>query len=167
MKKIFKIIQHYGFSIIPTFTILVSILFTIMPYQVSNVSLLMPLIVHITLYFWTVYRPQTVPYVIVLILGMLKDIIESNILGLNVLYFLLFQIIIKSQRKYIYNNVFIVVWAGFMFCLSLILLLPLLLSKFDVNIKHYSLSIVFIQWLITIFAYVPIHWLLSKLNNEQ
>ncbi len=167
MNALFKIIQNYSFSIIPTFTILISIILTLMPYQISNASLLTPLIVHITLYFWTVYRPQTLPYVVILLLGLLKDFIESNVLGINALYFLLFQVIIKSQRKYIYNNTFIVVWAGFMFCLSLILSLPLLLSKFGISLKHYPLSIVFFQWLITIFAYIPLHWLLSKINDEQ
>lgn len=165
IKKTLSFIRIISFNLLPVFTILLSILLAIAPYKISNSSLLMPLIMYITIYFWTIYRPSMVPHVAMLTLGILKDAIESNILGYSALSFLLFQLIIKSQRKYIYNNIFIVVWAEFMFCLSLILLLPLLLSEITTKITHYPLSIIFIQWLITIFAYVPLHWILNKLNN--
>ncbi len=165
IKKIFTFAQHFSFNLIPAFTILLSVFLTIIPYKVSNVSLLMPLVVYIVIYFWTIYRPQMVPQILVLILGLFKDVVESNILGLSAVSFLLFQVIIQSQRKYILNNLFIVIWAEFVFCLSLILLFPLLLSKFSVSVNFYPLHIIFMQWLITIFVYVPIHWLLYKLNK--
>ena len=165
MKKIFIIIKHYGFNLIPLLLVFISILITIMPYKASHLSLFMPLITYIVLYFLTIYQPQTVPYALTSILGLAKDLLESNFLGLSMLSFILFQALIKSQRKYILNNLFIVVWAEFMFCLAVILLLPLLLSHFNSNIYHYPLPIIFIQWLITIFIYVPIHWLLSKINS--
>ena len=81
------------------------------------------------------------------------------------MYFLVFQVITRSQRKYIASKPFIVVWVDFMFCLSIILLLPLLFAHFNTNIHSVKLSTIFSQWLITIFVYVPIHSFLSKLNN--
>jgi rod shape-determining protein MreD len=163
--KLFRLTKLYSFSTIPTLTLLFSVILIILPYKSHNMILLMPFIGHIVIYFWTIYRPQMLPYSIIFIIGLIKDILESNVLGLSSLSFLLFKVIINTQRKHIYNNNFIVVWAGFIFYLSLILLLPLLLSKCGANINYYPFIIIFIQWLITILVYVPIHWLLNKLNN--
>lgn len=165
MNKILPLIKEYTSNAIPILTVVFSIFLTFIPYQIDNIDLLLPHIPYIVIYFWTVFRFQSLSYPLLLTLGLFKDLLESNILGINALYFLLFRAIIISQRKYISHNIFIVIWTGFAFCLSIILLLPLLLNKFGININHYPLYITSIQWLITIFAYVPFHLLLNKLNN--
>ena len=164
IKKIFHILQNYSFNIVPAITVLLSIFLTFLPYKIGNISLFMPFLSLIVIYFWTLYLPQNLPYILILIIGLFKDAVEANILGISALSFLLFQLMIKSQRKYILNNAFIVVWAGFIFCLSAILLLALLFSKLNLNINYYPLPIIFSKWLISIFAYIPIHWLLNKLK---
>ena len=86
-------------------------------------------------------------------------------MGLSALYFLLFQAMALSQRKYVVHRAFIMVWVGFAFCLGMLLLLPLLLIQFKLPIDIYPASIIFSQWLISILAYIPMHYLLSKLNK--
>ncbi len=165
INKAFRYIKNYSLSTIPVITVILSVLLSILPYKISSFSLLMPHIVLIVIYYWSIFQPQRLPYLFILLVGLFKDIIESNVLGLNAVYYLLFQVMVRSQRKHIASKPFIVVWADFMFCLSIILLLPLLFAHFSANIHSFKLSIIFSQWLITIFAYVPVHNLLSKLNN--
>ena len=153
IKKIIYKLQAYGLKAIPTFTVIISIFLTSIPFQVSNASILTPMIVQAVIYYWSVYYPKLLPYLCLLLLGLFKDIVEVNTLGINAVTFLLFRAIITSQRKYFVNHDFVVVWAGFAFCLGVILLLPVIL-----NIYSNSLMIVLSQWLISIFAYVPIHW---------
>ncbi len=160
LKKLKKITRIVNFFLIPSLTIIISLFAEVFPFRISNFSLFIPLFLYITLYYWITYRPRAVPYLFVFFIGLLKDILNSNIWGLSSLCLLFFQILIKSQRKYIYNRVFVVVWSGFMFSLALMLLIPLILDKFTINV-------ISIQWLISVLAYVPIHWLLNKLDNYK
>ena len=161
IKKILNNIQKYCIFMIPTLTVCFSIFLTILPYKLNNLSLLMPYISISTIYFWSIYFPQALPYPIIFLLGLFEDVMESHILGLNAICFLLFQAITKSQRKYIVNRDFIVVWAGFMLFSGIYCLV----NKFSLDANDRLFCIFFGQWLITILVYVPIHWLLSKLNN--
>ena len=165
MKKNIQKAYEWIFCFIPVITVLLSIFIGAVPFKLSQISVLMPLASYITIYFWSVYRPKSLPYFTLLLLGLFKDILESNVLGFNALAFLLFQAIVKSQSKYIMNKAFIVVWAGFVFCLSVILFLPLLSIKINSEVHVYPFNIILSQWIITAFVYVPIHYLLDKLNN--
>ncbi len=165
INKTFKYLQNYSLATIPMITVILSILLSILPYKINGFSLLMPHIVLIVIYYWSIFQPQRLPYLFILLVGLFKDIIGNNVPGLNAVYYLLFQVMVRSQRKHIASKPFIVVWADFMFCLGVILVLPLLFTHFNANIHSFELSIIFSQWLITIFVYVPMHSLLSKLNN--
>jgi rod shape-determining protein MreD len=159
LKKLLTKIRYYSLICIPSLTVLLSIFLYSVPYPIDNSSVLMPSIVLAVIYYWSLYYPHLLPYICLLLLGLLQDIITVNSLGLNALMFIIFRLLIRSQRKYLMNKTFIMVWAGFMFCLGAILILPFLL-----NIYNYPIPILFSQWLISIFIYVPIHWLLSKLR---
>ena len=149
--------QRYSINLLPTATVLLAIFLSVIPYQISSSSLIMPFIVQMTIYYWSVYRPELLPYFIILLLGLFNDIIGNDILGSNALSFLLFQAMVISQRKFIVNRVFIVIWAGFAFCLLLMMSISYLFG-----IYNYPLPIVLSQWMLSVIAYVPIHWLLSK-----
>ena len=159
MTKFLNNIRCFSMNSLPSLTLVFAIFLSATPYGISGFSLLMPFIVQMVIYYWSVYRPQLLPYFMLLLLGLFKDIIDNNIIGMNALSFLLFQAIIISQRRFIINRAFIVVWAGFAFCLGVIISLPMLLG-----IYHYPVTILFSQWLVSIFAYVPMHWLLSKIT---
>ena len=150
--------------IIPFFIITLTLFINIIPFDIRNISILTPFITYCIIYFFTIKRPETLPYPAILIIGFFNDILESNVLGISSLCFLLFQIIINSQKKYIINNTFFMMWGGFVFCLSIILLITLLLSKFVFNISYLPLYVIFMEWIISIFLYVPVHWLLSKIR---
>lgn len=165
IKKLSKLFANLQFKIIPVITVLLSIFASVLPYKISNISLLIPFFTPMVIYFWSIYQPRNLPYIAVLLLGLFKDIIENNTFGVSALCLLLFQVMIRSQRQYIINNNFIVIWAGFIFFLSLILSMPLMLAHFSIEIPTYKFSIIFSQWLITVFCYVPVHWVLAKLNN--
>lgn len=164
-KKFSQLFNNIQFTIIPVITVLLSVFVSVLPYKVSNISLLIPLFTPMVVYFWSIYQPQNLPYIAVLLLGLLKDIMENNSFGMSSLCLLLFQVMVRSQKQYIVNNSFVVIWAGFIFFLSIILFIPLILVNFSIDIQAYEFSIIFSQWLITIFVYVPVHWMLVKLND--
>lgn len=165
VKKVSQLFKDIHCIIIPVLSVLLSIFITIIPYKINNLSLLSPLVTPMVVYFWSIYQPKNLPYIAVFLLGLLKDVLENNLFGISALCLLLFQVMVRSQRKYIVNNNFIVVWVGFIFFLSIILFIPLILVSSNIDIQSYKFIIIFSQWLITIFVYVPVHWLLSKLNS--
>lgn len=166
INKLEKFFLKMRFSIAPLTTLLISIFISILPYHSTNLSIIIPLFSYTIIYFWKIYRPYSLSYFTIFILGLLKDVIENDVLGLNALCLLLFSFMVKSQRKYIIKNAFVVVWAGFIFFLTIIILISMMLVYMSSNIDLYPFKIVFAQWLITIFVYVPIHFLLSKLNSS-
>jgi len=162
IKKLLTKIKYYSLICIPSLTVLLSIFLFVLPYPITNSSILMPSIVLAVIYYWSVYYPQFLPYICLLVLGLLQDIIEVNSLGFNAVIFIIFRVLIRSQRKYLINKSFVVVWVGFMFCLGVILMLTMLVNRYD-----YSTSVLLSQWLISVFAYVSIHWILSKMRLKQ
>ena len=156
--------QRCCYIVIPFFIITLTLFINLIPFDIRNLSILTPLITYCVIYFFTIRSPEAVPYSLILMIGLLKDILESNVLGISSLCFLLFQMIINSQRKYIINNTFVMTWGGFVFCLGVILLITLLLSKFIFNISYLPLYVVSMEWVINVFLYVPVHWLLSKIR---
>lgn len=165
VKKFSRLFSNIQFEIIPVITVLLSIFASIFPYKISNISMLIPFFTPMVIYFWSIYQPQNLPYIAVLLLGLFKDIMENNTVGISAICLLLFQVMVRSQRQYIINNNFIVIWAGFIFFLSVILFMPSMLVHFSIDIHAYKLSVILSQWLITVFVYVPVHWGLVKLNN--
>lgn len=165
LSKIQQFTKKMRYSIMPVITVLISIFIPILPYKSNSFSILMPLFTFILVYFWSIYRPRSLSYLTIFLLGLLKDITENGIPGLNALCLLIFSFIVRSQRKYIINRAFVVAWAGFTFFLSIIILISILLVDLTTNINFYSTKIIFLQWLITIFIYIPTHLLLNKLNN--
>lgn len=157
MKKTLLKLQKLCLNFIPTFTALLSLFINIIPYKISNASILMPDFFYMVIYYWTVYRPQLLPCAAILFLSLLKDIIEYNTLGISSLSALFFQLIILSQRKFLFNRAFIVVWLGFAFCLAIILVLQVIL-------QNSAWTIFVSRWLISVFAYVSLHWVLSRIK---
>ena len=159
--------QRCCYGVIPFFIITLTLFINLIPFGIRNISILTPLITYGVIYFFTIRRPEALPYIVILIAGLFNDILESNVLGISSLCFLLFQMIINSQKKYIINNTFFMMWGGFVFCLSIILLITLLLSKFIFHISYLPLYIVSMEWIISIFLYVPTHWLLNKVKYSS
>lgn len=165
IKKINKFIRNLRLSAFPVGSVLLGIFIGVLPYQSDNFSVLLPFFSLITIYFWTIYRPNNLSYFSLLVLGLLKDVLENDVLGLNALCFIVFQAMIKSRRKYIINNSFNIIWFGFTLFSGLITLLYMLLVNFNNNVQFSTFSIMCNQWLITVLVYIPLHYLLNNLQN--
>lgn len=164
MKKIFRKIKKIKLTIVPFATILLSIFITNLPLRLDSSIFLLPLLTFPIIYFWTNYSSNLVNAPIIMILGLTKDVLENSPLGTNSLYFLVFQIIIFSQKKLLAKSTsFILIWTEYIFCLGAIFLLPYILSFLHINLTTLPFSILVLQWIISSFAYVPIHWAMNFL----
>lgn len=166
MKRKLKKIITLKTNLFPFLTILVSIFITNLPLHFDSPNFLLPSLTFPIIYFWTNHKPSLVGAPAIMILGIVKDILEHSLLGLNSLFFLVFQTIIFSQKKIlIKSNNFMLIWAEYIFCLGLIFLLPYVLTFMQINVIILPFSILFLKWLISCFAYIPIHWMMHLLSK--
>jgi len=107
--------QLDGFArrLIPFGMTFVLILLETMPLPFPAAVSTAPSLVLIALFFWTVYRPELVPAIIVFAAGLLLDVVSGAPLGINALVLLLVCGGVRSQRRFLADKPFVVVWLGF------------------------------------------------------
>lgn len=67
----------------------------------------------IGLYFWTLYRPQLLPYSLVFLIGLSMDLLTGGLLGLHAFCFMVLAMVVRSQRRFLLGQSWHMVWAGF------------------------------------------------------
>lgn len=73
----------------------------------------------IGLYFWTIYRPHMLPYILVFLAGLLMDLVAGGLLGLHAFCFMVLSMIIRGQRRFLLGQSWQMVWAGFFVAMTI------------------------------------------------
>lgn len=159
----FNILRLYSFNFLPLLICLAVIILNNSLYKESNFQILMPNFIYIFFYYYLIMRPEIFSCYYALALGIIKDILDMEVLGMNALIFIIFWGIITSQNKFITKSKpFVVIWVGFLFSLVLISVFSFLLNAFLLNVASQPMHIIFSRFLLTVCFYTPIHWLLDK-----
>lgn len=66
------------------------------------------------LYFWSIYRPTLLPYIVVFLFGITLDFLSGGLLGLNTICFIVLVMIVRSQNRFLLGQSWQMIWAGFM-----------------------------------------------------
>jgi len=80
----------------------------------------------IGIYFWTIYRPNLLPYPVIFVCGFLLDLLSGGIVGLNALCFMVIVMIVRNQRRFLLGQSWPVVWAGYCVAVSVVIFLQYL-----------------------------------------
>lgn len=89
------------------------VLASALPWHLPNFAPVTPAFTTIAIYYWSIYRPDKLPYAATFILAMLLDLLTGTPLGLSALVYLLLQVILNTQRTFFHSKPFLVVWWGF------------------------------------------------------
>jgi rod shape-determining protein MreD len=100
-------------SVLPGVQCLLLLLLSVLPTGIPYFSVVMPMLVLIGVYYWSLYRPDLMPMPLVFVFGVLLDILSGGPLGLMALLLLLVHGICVSQRQVLANKSFYVGWFGF------------------------------------------------------
>ena len=118
----------------------------------------------VSVFYWSIYRPDLFPSIAALALGLWQDILVGSPLGLHALVLLLANWAIMSQRNFFQGKSFIVVW----WCFSVVALVAALLSWFVVCLLNFAfinpLAVLF-QAILTIGAFPFMVWFLARLQK--
>lgn len=96
------------------FALLVFGLFLLgLPFGIPGQAFLRPLYAMGCVYFWSLYRPASLPAPLIALAGILLDLLGLSPLGLWAVLLLLLKAITFALRRYLVPASFIWVWGGF------------------------------------------------------
>lgn len=74
-----------------------------------------PFLVLMPVYYWAIYRPTLMPPAVCFGVGLLLDFLSGQALGVNAITFVLVQMIVRDQRRFLMAQMFVTTWAVFAF----------------------------------------------------
>ena len=118
----------------------------------------------IVIFYWTVYRPDLVPPVVLFLIGLIDDVVMGTPLGLMASVFVLLYGLTLTQRHFFIGKPFYVTWLGFSaisaVCICLIwVLVALFAGRLGIVITP------FIKYTITLLSFPSAAWLLVRIQR--
>jgi rod shape-determining protein MreD len=83
------------------------------PFGLPGQAQLMPAFTLAAVFFWSLFRPTSLPPPLTFLLGLLADLLGEMPLGTNVLVLLLTQLLVVRSRRYLPQKGFLFVWLVF------------------------------------------------------
>ena len=84
-----------------------------LPWRLPAFVEVTPAFAVMAVFYWTIYRPDRLPYVATFAIGVLQDLLVGTPLGMTALVLLTVQGVVASQRTFFRGKPFLVVWWGF------------------------------------------------------
>lgn len=139
------------------FTIFV-VLFLSIPFDIPGRNELLPAVIVASVYFWSIYRPKSMPAIGVFFLGFLIDLLNFSPPGIVILILLITYGIGVTQRFRLAKYNFLLIWLIFAFiAIGVFMLQWILTSAFSLKIMPYT------SFLFEIIFAIGIYPLLSVL----
>jgi rod shape-determining protein MreD len=150
--------------LVPTATILVLAVLTVLPLHVPDYAAVAPLLALAGVYYWTVYRPDFAPPLAVFACGIVVDLLDGGPLGVAPLLLLLARAVVLPQRRFFINRLFPFVWMGFtLLAATAIVFLWLLGSAIEGT--WLDLRAATLQWVLTVATFPAVAYLLMRVQR--
>ena len=111
--SVFTLIRRWLRNLVPVVTTFLFVLAGQLPLPLPLLNDVAPAFALISLYYWVVFRPDLMPYFAVFGLGIVQDAVANAPLGMYALVYLLVQVLVLSQRRFIAGKPFWVFWSAF------------------------------------------------------
>lgn len=151
-------------DILPIASIVIMILMTVIPDVMPIIARMGALWPLIGIAYWTLARPRNLRTPSVFLLGLLMDIVSFVPLGVHALVFVMMQIILKRQRRFLLGQGFWVLWTAYaLFGLSVYIGLYVLLSPVQPSALSFTQGLIGVAFS---WCCVPlVTWILSWLHS--
>ncbi|SVE58751.1 uncharacterized protein METZ01_LOCUS511605, partial [marine metagenome] len=105
---------------VPLLVTFVLVILCAIPYGVPGLSLVMPLLPLVSVYFWAVHRPDLTPAIGHFLIGLLQDILVGTPIGLSAAMFVGIHAAVHYQRPFFHGKPFLVLWFSFALLIAMI-----------------------------------------------
>jgi rod shape-determining protein MreD len=147
---------------LPAALTLLLLLFALTPTSVPGLAPAMPMLALMSVYYWSIYRPELLGYGAVFGFGLLEDLLTATPIGSTALVFLLTQWIVLRQQKFFNAKPFAVTWFAFVFVAAGAALIRWIAVGLVSDAGFTPPGPLMASCLITIAAYPLVGWLLAK-----
>ncbi|MDX2104215.1 MAG: rod shape-determining protein MreD [Alphaproteobacteria bacterium] len=100
-------------SITPALVTVVMALVSVLPIGWQAPHPAVPAFTLMSVYYWTVYRPDLLPPVAVFVIGVFQDLLTGGLVGVTALLLLATHGVLLGQRKLFLGKPFWLAWIGF------------------------------------------------------
>ncbi|MGE0724876.1 MAG: rod shape-determining protein MreD, partial [Alphaproteobacteria bacterium] len=106
-------LDHWARDLLPALLTVTLLVLSLVPVPVAGYRTIAPAVVLMSVYHWTVYRPDLLPPIVVFSLGIAHDLLTGAPFGTGPLTLLLVHLLVSSQRRFLLGKSFPIVWWGF------------------------------------------------------
>lgn len=97
----------------PALLTILAVMVTMLPLRLPDFGPVAPWLALISVYYWSVHRPDLMPALAVFAIGLFSELAGGTPLGVSTLVLLLMHVTAASQRRFFISRSFMVVWCGF------------------------------------------------------
>jgi len=148
-------------ALCPSATLFLLVLASLLPLRSPTLAPVMPSLMLVGVYHWSIFRPDLLPAWAVLCLGLFHDLLFGLPLGSGALVLLLVQRTIHLQRKLFQNATLAILWAIFAGMAALAMGLQWILVAVLAGTLG-SGDQMLLQYAVTLASYPVVAWLLLR-----
>lgn len=89
------------------------VLFNVIPLRLPGMDGVAPSLPLISVFYWSLYRPDLMPAAAVFLIGLLEDTLTGGALGVFAGTFVSVHAAVHAQRRFFLGKPFAIVWLGF------------------------------------------------------
>jgi len=135
-----------------------------LPWPVPNYADIAPSFSIMVVFFWTITRPDLMPNIAALAIGLVEDVMQGAPLGFNAMVMLIACGLARSQQPHIAGRPFALHWAAFVIIATLAELLRWALLS-AIASGFVGLAPVSLHLLMTVAVYPVLAWVLTRCQS--
>lgn len=148
---------------IPVIVTVLLVLISVIPSHVPGLGRIGPMFSLISVYYWTVYRPDLLGYGAVFAIGLLEDAVSGTPLGVGSLMLLLVHAGVVTQYKFFNGKSFAVTWWAFTVVAALAALVRWLCNSV-LQGTFVNVEAPLFAYLMTVALYPLVGWMLVRVQ---
>lgn len=157
-------LDYFARLLLPGICTIVLLVLSLLPIGLTGQGMFPVDVCLIAIYYWAIFRPSTLPFWFVFLLGVARDALMGAPLGISSLVFILFRLMVLSQQRFLVKETFWATWLGFTLAsIPALTLQWLLASAYSRAILPLTPGIM--QWVFTFGLYPLLHIVFNALYS--
>ncbi|AWK89036.1 rod shape-determining protein MreD [Azospirillum thermophilum] len=153
-----------GRNLAPFAVTVMLMLLGMVPVPIPGYTPVAPMLTVISVYYWTIHRPDLMRPGVAFLIGLLQDLLTGGPLGVNALLLVVTQWVVLNQRRVFLSSTFLLLWVGFaMVMLGICFLQWLAFSALNATLLPFNT--VLFQGLLTMAIFPSVAWLLIRVHR--
>lgn len=158
-----KRLELFFLSVLPSLVAIVLTVLYLSAKHLSGVNQFMPLLPILPIFYWGMVA-RDMHYIFVFLIGIILDAVIGMPLGLTSILFMIFLIMVHSQRKFFHKDIFLIKWAYFAVLMAVMSIANWFLLAFFMQ-HNEPLAPGLLQWLLTTLTYPIFHRIFDSIDN--